>query len=71
VYGFAKAMFMSNSDLVQTARVTGSTLYQAIGLGTLKQQALHVDEVIYTCNIPKPELPASTKQKMGYRVDML
>ena len=46
------------------AMATGSTIYDAIGLRTLKQQNAHFDEVI--SNIKKPEPSEHVKEMMAY-----
>ena len=50
--------------LRSTAKVTGSTLNNAIGLGTLKAQQEHFDSVVY--NNPKPAPSESTKECMEH-----
>ena len=51
-------------EIRKKAKVTGSTLYDAVGLRTLKMQTTHYDEVV--SNIPKPEPPENVKKMMDH-----
>lgn len=66
-FRFVKQRSQIWHSIRNTARVTGSTINDAICLGTLKRQREHFDEVVF--KKPKPEPSAAVKEKMRYGTD--
>ena len=51
-------------NIRKEALVSGSTIYQALGLDTLKRQREHFDKVV--CDIPEPPKPDDVQKAMQY-----
>ncbi|VDI68807.1 Hypothetical predicted protein, partial [Mytilus galloprovincialis] len=64
---FVKQRTQDWMDIRTEARVTGITVYAAIGLDTLKSQQRHFDEVLR--GKPKLELSDEIKSRMNYGCD--
>jgi hypothetical protein len=54
-------------EIRNTAFITGSTIYQSIGLDGLKRQRQHFDKVV--CGIPEPEPSIDQKRAMEHGTD--